>query len=126
MKSSNECPPWIAFVLRWAARIAGVAMFGMFMAFAIGEGFPPLWKQPLAVQLIFVGWALIFLGYVIGWRRQALGGALVVLALIAMNLVELVAQGNLLGPWFLLWLVPGALYLIAAWADRCGRSVALE
>jgi hypothetical protein len=85
-----------------------------------------LWKQPLAVQLTFVGWVLIFLGYVIGWRRPAVGGAIVVLALIAMNLVELAAQGNLLGPWFLLWLVPGALYLIAAWTECCGRSVALE
>jgi hypothetical protein len=125
MKSSNGRPPILAFILRWIARVAAVAMFGLFVGSAIAEGFPPLWKQPLSVQLIFAGWALIFIGYVIGWRRQALGGALVLAALVAMSLVELAVNGNLLGPAFLMWLVPGALYFVAVWADHGGRSVAL-
>jgi hypothetical protein len=96
------------------ARIAAVLMFGFFMMFAIGEGFPPLWRQPLSVQLDFAALGLIFLGYAIGWRYPALGGSISLLGYVVLNLVQLSVSHKLAGGAFPLFAIPGLLYL-AAW-----------
>ena len=110
--------------LLWAARVSAIALAGFWALFALGECLPPLPRQPLSVQLLFAGWAAVFVGYAAGWRRPALGGAIVVAAMVFMYAVGLVGSGRLLGPWFLLWLVPGLLYLAAARAARLTRAPA--
>lgn len=105
-----------ANVVHWLSRIAAVALAGLFLLFLFGEseGTINLAKQPRGVQLIFLGWAFIFLGYGVGWFRPIIGGAVVLAALIGMN----IANGALLGSWFFLWAAPGVLYLIAGWLKR--------
>lgn len=82
--------------------------------FGESEGAIDLANQPLQVQLIFLGWACIFLGYAAGWIWPIVGGAVVLAALVGMN----IASGRLLGAWFFLWAVPGVLYLIAGWLKQ--------
>jgi hypothetical protein len=96
------------------ARIAAVLMFGFFMMFAIGEGFPPLWRQPLSVQFGFAALGLIFFGYAIGWRYPAPGASISLLGYVVFNLVQLSVNHKLAGGAFPLFAIPGLLYL-AAW-----------
>lgn len=104
-------PTHAAAIVHWVGRIAALALTGLFLMFLFGEseGTIDLAHQPLGVQLIFLGWAFIFLGYAVGWLRPVAGGVMVLAALAGMN----IATGRLLGPWFYLWAVPGVLYLIA-------------
>jgi hypothetical protein len=99
-----------AVIVHWLGRVAAIALVGLFLLFLFGEseGTIDLANQPRGVQLIFVGWAFIFLGYAVGWLRPVVGGVIILAALAGMNL----ANGRLLGPWFFLWGVPGMLYLI--------------
>jgi hypothetical protein len=104
-------------IVHWLGRISAVALTGLFLLFLFGEseGTIDLANQPLGVQLIFLGWACIFLGYAVGWFRPIAGGAVVLAALAGMNAAEWSANGTLLGPWFFLWAAPGILYLVAGW-----------
>jgi hypothetical protein len=107
-------------IVHWLGRIAAVALTGLFLMFLFGEseGTINLASQPQRVQLIFLGWAFIFLGYAVGWFFPLIGSAVVLLALAGMNAAEWSANGTLLGPWFFLWGVPGVLYFIAGWLKR--------
>jgi hypothetical protein len=105
-----------AIVVHWLGRFAAIALAVLFLMFLFGEseGKIDLANQPPGVRLIFLGWAFIFLGYVLGWFRPVIGGTVVLAALAGMN----VANGAVLGPWFFLWAIPGVLYLIAGWLKR--------
>ncbi len=102
-------------IAHWLARISAIAVFGFFMMFAIGEGIPPLAEQPLRVQLFFALWAAIFAGYAVGWRWPLWGGVIALAGYAMLNVVEFSTNHRLLGGAFLLFAVPGVLYLIAAW-----------
>ncbi|RIK72398.1 MAG: hypothetical protein DCC67_19325 [Planctomycetota bacterium] len=102
----------------WIARAAAILLFGFFMMFVIGEGFPPLGKQPLSVQLMFVGWGIVFLGYLAGWNLPLIGGLVTIAGVAMFNVVQLWAGGGLAGPWFWLFGLPGVLYLAAAAVSR--------
>ena len=112
--SSSPDRPAIA---HWLARISAIGVFGFFMMFAIGEGIPPLAEQPLRVQLFFALWAAIFAGYAVGWRWPLLGGVIALAGYGMLNAVEFSANHRLLGGAFLLFAIPGILYLIAAWRN---------
>ncbi|HEX6962300.1 MAG TPA: hypothetical protein VF175_10565 [Lacipirellula sp.] len=109
-----------ATVTHWLGRLAALALVGFFLMFLFGEseGTLNLANQPPRVQLIFLGWAALFLGYAVGWLAPIIGGAMVVAALAGMNVAEWSASGRFLGPWFLLWAVPGVLYMAAGWLKR--------
>lgn len=103
----------------WAARAAAVLLTIFAAAFVVAHGgLPPLAKQPWPVQAIFVGGAVTFAGYAIGWRRPAVGGVIGLAGLAAMYAAEFVANGRALGGAFPLLAVPSVLYLIAAWMIR--------
>lgn len=112
--SSSPGRPAIA---HWLARVSAIGVFGFFMLFAISEGIPPLAEQPLRVQLFFALWAAIFIGYAVGWRWPLLGGLIALLGYGMLNAVEFSTNHRLLGGAFLLFAIPGVLYLIAAWSD---------
>jgi hypothetical protein len=113
-------PTRSAIIVHWLGRLAALALTGLFLMFLFGEseGTINLGHQPLDVQLIFLGWAGVFLGYAVGWFAPIIGGAMVLAALVGMNAAEWNSNGRLLGPWFFLWSAPGVLYLIAGWLKQ--------
>jgi hypothetical protein len=112
-------------MLLWIARAGAIFMFGFFSLFAVGEGLPPLLQLPLPVQLEFAALALIFIGYALGWRHPAAGGTVALSGVVAFNAVELAVNGKLAGGYFLLFAIPGLLYL-NAWYWARGRKAALS
>jgi hypothetical protein len=101
-------------VVIWAGRISSIALTGLFLSFLRGgEPLPRLTEEPFSVQLIFLGWTITFLGYLTGWRYHILGGLMVFGAIAFMYVSEFATNARLLGPAFLLWLIPGGIYLLA-------------
>jgi hypothetical protein len=110
-------------VLLWIARVSAILMFGFFSLFAVGEGLPQLLRLPLPVQLEFAALALVFIGYAVGWRHPVAGGTLALLGVAGFNVVEIAVNGKPAGPYFLLFGIPGLLYLNASyWANKRGAS----
>lgn len=113
-------------ILTWSARISSIALAGLFLSFLFGgEPLPNLTQESLSVQLIFGGWAAIFVGYLVGWRFPMAGAVLVFAALTFMFASDYLINARLLGPAFLLWLIPGFFYLLAGWV-RSRQPVAVE
>ncbi|MAT72030.1 MAG: hypothetical protein CMJ58_21200 [Planctomycetaceae bacterium] len=103
----------------WAARAAAVILALFVLALAIGHGgLPSLAEQPWSVRVIFLGGAVVFAGYAIGWRAPAVGGWIGLAGLAVMNAGEWAANGRPLGGVFPLLAVPCVLYLIGAWLVR--------
>jgi peptidoglycan/LPS O-acetylase OafA/YrhL len=117
----STSPPRL--LARWAARVTGLLLFGLVVAFTAGHGGPPnFFGQPRPVQLEFIALGLMLLGFVVGWVREGLGGLLVLLGLAAFNAVELVVNGRPALGAFPLFAVPGALFLVSALLSRKKRQ----
>lgn len=70
---------WRAAVIgRWTARIAGALIFLLFLAFFFGEGPPDFSRLTSTERLQFLGIAGLFLGLVIAWKWEGLGGLITV------------------------------------------------
>src|ERR1039457_3438524 len=108
-----EIVSWrVAVAGRWTARILGTLMFLLFLAFFFGEGPPHLSSLTSTERLQFLCIADLFLGLVIAWKWEGLGGLITVAAfsfLVAIN-------ANHLRMWALcVPAIVGAVH-IASWA----------
>lgn len=100
--------------LHWSARIASLASLGVVAMFMIGEGFDP-------AQLKFHDWMLavffpfgLVFGLILGWRRELLGGGIVVFSFAAFYLVHLAQAGKFpSGCAFAVVASPGVLFLLS-------------
>jgi hypothetical protein len=70
---------------RWTARIIGTLLVLIIVLFAIGEGMPNPFTQPMTVQVGFLALALIMIGILGGWRWELAGGTL---SLIESRIIE--------------------------------------
>ncbi len=107
-----------AQIIRWTARVLGALMAGLILLIFIGEavsdGLGPLSFLTLRESLMMVAFVLVFLGLVIGWMREKLGGWLVVGGMVAFYLLDYLFSGTFpRGGTFLLIVLPGILYLIS-------------
>src|SRR5262245_56862858 len=99
-------------LVRWAARVTSLLLFGLVAAFVIGDGGPPnIFRQPAPVQLQLAALGLMLLGFAVGWVREGLGGVLVLLGLAVINAVQLTVNGRPAPGAFPLFAVPGVLFL---------------
>ena len=101
--------------LRIFSRLWSLLSIAFVLTMFIGEGLSGEGPMPTAVE--WVGLALfpggVFVGLVLGWRREGLGGAIAVLSLIAFYVWEYAYSGDLAGgPFFLLVAAPGFLFLL--------------
>lgn len=108
--------------LRWSARILGLVMLAVFLMFFIGEGLSEPAGRPwrvsemIAFALFPVGVAA---GFLVGWRNERLGGGISVACLAAFYLADILFTGTLpSGPWFLVFSLPGFLFLAASLVRR--------
>lgn len=100
---------------RWSARLIGlllaVLVTGMRIYDRDGSG---AWMDPLLVK---VGLVVVFAGFVIGWWRDTLAGALI-LAGVALMIVGSWGMGWAFGGIFALFGAAGLLHLLASLGRR--------
>lgn len=101
-------------VLRWAARITGLLLVGLVITFAVGEGPPNVFRQPLPVTVEFIGMGLMLAGFLIGWRWEAMGGATSIAGFAIFAATELIVNRHLPGFAICLFVVPGLLFLASS------------
>jgi hypothetical protein len=105
-------------ILRWIARVWSILSIGMLVLFVFGEGFEAKPSSAELVGLMFFPLGVI-MGMILGWWREMLGGLVAVGSLAAFYLWNFLQSGCLpLGPWFLLVVMPGFLFLISALFTR--------
>lgn len=111
----------VLLLMRWPARIVGTLLLLLMLAIAIGEGGPPNpWTQPWQVNvelhLMFAMW----IGMLLAWRWEGLGGALMIGGAAAFCAMEAQAPNLLFGAI----LACGGLYItcwLFAEPDRPNR-----
>lgn len=117
--------------LLWLGRFLGLAFFAISAAFLLGEGGLDLLRQGARPSLLLLLLAAAAAGYLVGWFREALGGALTVGALGLCYITGLASTGRLPpASAFALLSVPGFLFLAAwggaRWQGRGAASVSGE
>ena len=104
----------ITAAVRWAARITGALLVGLFVLIAIGEGGPPnILGRPVPVQLESAGMLMMLVGFLVGWRWEAVGGVLAIAGFGTFLVTEMVVNGKPPGGAIPLFLIPGVLFLIS-------------
>lgn len=103
---------WIARV--WAALMAGLIVF-IFIGDAISDGIDPIFHLTLRESLMMVAFLVTWLGLVLGWKWERLGGSLVVCGMAAFYLLDFGFSGSFpRGPMFLIISLPGVLFLLSS------------
>lgn len=116
----------IAVAIRWAARLLGVSLLLLVLAFLIGEGGPnPAEFSPL--QAFQSGSLLLALvGLVVLWKWELPGGLLVLGGMLGFYAANYLAVGRFPSGWaFPSFYVPGVLAVISwtlARRDRPSRD----
>ena len=106
---------WVR-VLRWVARVTALVMVVfiliMFLGEGIADGFGGFLVLTLRESLMMASFVIIFLGLLLGWRWEILGGALVIGGMAVFYWLNYAFSGTLpQGPYFLIIAIPGLLYL---------------
>jgi hypothetical protein len=114
--STAESVTWRAAVIgRWTARIVGTSMALFFLAFFVGEGFPPIFRLPWRESLSVLLMSAMMAGLLLAWKWEGLGGAV---ALAAVGLMPLIGMRGI-GTWlFLLPAATGLLHVVCWWRLR--------
>ena len=94
-------------------------LVGMVLAFVVGEGLPNVLRQPPYVAIEFVGIGLMLAGFVIGWRREAIGGATAIIGFGTFAVTELIVNQHLPAGAIWLFVVPGFLLLASSGMRLC-------
>ncbi len=102
--------------IRWIARIGAVLIAGMILIIFIGEGisegFGPLMQMSLRETAMMAVFVIVFLGLILGWRWEILGGSLIAGGMGAFYLLDFLFSGTFpRGPFFLVIALPGLLYI---------------
>ncbi len=89
MKSSDK----IINIIRWATRILGILTVLLFLIFFIGEGFSDISAITIGewVMMFFVP-VVLLAGIIVAWRREMLGGIIVILSILLFNLTSMIAE----------------------------------
>ena len=115
-------------VLRWTARVWGVASALLLFGFAFGGREHLRLAAAEAVAFLFFPVGVV-VGFAVAWRRELAGG-LVTLGSLALFALYLFAwSGRWIGPYFLLFAAPGCLHVASAllagrrgWAAVGGKT----
>lgn len=112
--STQPAIRWISLGIRWTGRIVGLLLVALIVVFMVGEGGPPnILRQPLSVQLELLAMLLMVIGFLLGWRWEALGGGLAVGAFALFFGTEIAVNGKPPGGAIPLFVIPGVLLLIS-------------
>lgn len=113
----------VLVLFRWSARILSIASTAMLLLFVFGEKFDTskvTGRQWLAFAFFPLG---IVVGFVVAWWKEGLGGGITIASLLIFYLIfVLLLRGDLgRGVWFLVFAIPGFLFLAAYAISRARR-----
>jgi hypothetical protein len=111
--------------LRWFARFWGLVLAGLVLALAVGEGFNPARlrsKELLLAVPFFIAW----MGLLLGWRWEGVGGLLVLTGIVGFCLVHFMLVRRFPGWAFPVIAVPGALYLVSWYFRRRAATGSIQ
>ena len=119
MGSSTAALEVFAPTVRWFARITSVLMLVVLALFVFGEGGAGLPSWQAWVGFLFFP-AGVSVGFVLAWRREALGAMVSISSLLAFYLVAgWLLSGRLpSGPWFAIFTSPALLFLLSSYLSR--------
>jgi hypothetical protein len=97
-------------ILRWIARVWGVASALLLFAFAFGgREHLRFTAYEASVFLLFPGGVVT--GFAVAWWHELAGGLITVGSLAVFCLLRVAVAGQWPGPWFFLFAAPGFLHL---------------
>jgi hypothetical protein len=103
----------IIFVISWIARISGILLLGLFLLFFLGEGGFNPFHLTIIELLMTVCILIVLVGILIAWKKEGLGGAMMVGGMILFYVINFIGSGKFPGGWvFQILFVPGILFLI--------------
>ena len=113
----------VLLLFRWSARILSIASTAMLLLFVFGEPFQAskvTGRQLLAFVFFPLG---IVVGFAVAWWKEGLGGGITIVSLLIFYLIfVLLLRGDLArGVWFLVFAIPGFLFLAAYAIARARR-----
>ncbi|NOH04851.1 MAG: hypothetical protein HND47_24225 [Chloroflexi bacterium] len=106
--------------VRWTARISSLLIISVFLLMFLGEGFDPATVKPFEWLLLLFGPFGLIIGMLLGWWKEGLGGAIVLLSLVVSLLI-----GGYSGPggvYMLLCASPGFLFLFSWYLSGLEKS----
>jgi hypothetical protein len=114
-------------IVRWIARIGATLMAGMILIIFIGEGisegFGPLLQMSLREMAMMVVFIIVFLGLIIGWKWEILGGSMIIGGMAAFYLLDYLFSGTFPGgPFLLVIVLPGLLYVYSGLQNKAEES----
>lgn len=115
--------PKLILACRWIARILGICILGIFVVFFIGEGGMNPFNLSITELLMTFCILIVLVGIPFAWKKEGLGGAMIVGGMILFYLINLISSGKFPGGWvFPIVFVPGILFLIC-WFDEKKKTV---
>ena len=113
---------YLVIGISWVARIYGGLLAALVLTIAIGEGFfypgdglPNPFTQPLPVAIELFGMLAMFVGCILGWKWQGVGGLLTIAGIMTFHVIE--KRLWLMGA-FPLFDLAGILFLLCWWLGR--------
>jgi len=110
MTTSKTSTTPLLTAVRWIARISSIPII-IFLLMFLGEGFEPAKVKPIEWLMLIFGPFGLMLGMLLGWWKDGLGGAVVILSLFA-SLIVGDYSGSGAG-YMLICASPGFLFLVS-------------
>jgi hypothetical protein len=111
------------FVVRWLARLTSLVSIGMLALFVTGEPFHPTQittREWTGLAFFPVGVAI---GMIIAWWKEGLGAAISLASLLGFyTIFGWLLGSRVKGPWFLVFVSPAFLFLVAWLLSRRNPS----
>jgi hypothetical protein len=122
MFAQNDSGRVTMVLFRWSARLLSIASTALLLLFLLGgrETLKVTGRQWLGFVFFPVG---IIVGFAVAWWKEGLGGSICIGSLLTFYLIFVgLLGGNLArGLWFLVFAIPGFLFLAAYAISRARR-----
>lgn len=110
-------------ILRWIARIWAALMTALILFIFIGnaaaDGIGPIFQLSFQEILMMVAFLVVFVGLILAWNWECLGGWMIVGGMLAFYLLDYVFSGTFpRGATFLLIALPGILFLVSYYTSK--------
>jgi len=115
-------------ILRWIARILASVMAALILLIYVGEilreGVQSFLQMTVWEILMMLAFFALWLGLLLGWRWELLGGLLTLCAVMVFYALNFLITGKFPGgPFFLILAFPSLLFLYCGWQKRKSKNV---